>query len=321
MCASACSLFMEMMHHEAGVRVVVAGGRPSSGPMQAPSGTRGALILDSVDDIDPMIDMAQGILEAKGSSDADFLPNRTEALTFSVAVATINIRDQARRNETTPLQFAYEAADCRIFFTKDTVFNYSALWQYAANAMWSNSSLCVANSTGFATSTTNTTDFVGPAPSVTPGTFSIKDVTAYLLDYNGTRIPYLDTGLEDGPVFSTADTTPVPKVCETSDDCGSKPPQLCVFTTSCGETQASKQCLPVCKTKFSNCGGFTGAKCTAEPNICVLGDTENKCSADFTVPGQGVCPPLTCGVLLQGKAFAGGTPQGKKSKKSPTSQF
>ncbi len=36
LCGSTCSLFMEMMHHEAGVRTVVAGGRPSYGTMQAP---------------------------------------------------------------------------------------------------------------------------------------------------------------------------------------------------------------------------------------------------------------------------------------------
>jgi hypothetical protein len=35
-CASTCAMFMEMMHHEAGVRTVVAGGLPFNGPMQAP---------------------------------------------------------------------------------------------------------------------------------------------------------------------------------------------------------------------------------------------------------------------------------------------
>jgi mannose/fructose-specific phosphotransferase system component IIA len=39
-CASACAMFMEMMHHEAGVRTVVAGGLPQNGPMQAPGYTQ-----------------------------------------------------------------------------------------------------------------------------------------------------------------------------------------------------------------------------------------------------------------------------------------
>lgn len=34
-CSSTCSLFVEMMHHEAGVKIVVAGGSSEIGPMQA----------------------------------------------------------------------------------------------------------------------------------------------------------------------------------------------------------------------------------------------------------------------------------------------
>jgi hypothetical protein len=35
LCASTCSLFLEMMHQEGGVQLVVAGGIPYNGPMQA----------------------------------------------------------------------------------------------------------------------------------------------------------------------------------------------------------------------------------------------------------------------------------------------
>jgi len=42
---------MEMMHHEAGVKVVAVGDLPIKGSMQAPSGTQGALIYDT-DDLD-----------------------------------------------------------------------------------------------------------------------------------------------------------------------------------------------------------------------------------------------------------------------------
>jgi hypothetical protein len=34
LCASACAMFVEMMHREAGVKTVAVGGRPSYGPMQ-----------------------------------------------------------------------------------------------------------------------------------------------------------------------------------------------------------------------------------------------------------------------------------------------
>jgi hypothetical protein len=161
---------MEMMHHEAGVRVVVAGGRPTTGPMQAPSGSRGARLY-TTDVLDANIEFTQLLLQDKGSPEVNFLPNRTLALDVFVTFASINLRDQVRKGETIPLQFAYEAADCRIFYTPQTIYNYTALWQYAADAIWSKPSLCVKGSTGFAITGTNKTDFVGP-PSDTPGTFS-----------------------------------------------------------------------------------------------------------------------------------------------------
>jgi len=34
-CSSTCSMFVEVMHNDAGVKTVVVGGRPSYGPMQA----------------------------------------------------------------------------------------------------------------------------------------------------------------------------------------------------------------------------------------------------------------------------------------------
>ena len=36
------------MHHQAGVRTVVAGGRPEPGPMQAVGGSRGAQVYDAL---------------------------------------------------------------------------------------------------------------------------------------------------------------------------------------------------------------------------------------------------------------------------------
>ena len=162
----------------AGVQVVVAGGRPSIGPMQAPSGTRGAIVY-TTQGLDADIDLTQTILTQRNSPNANFLPNRTEALDVYVLYASINLRDQVRKGETTPLQFAYEAANCRIFYTPQTVFNYTALWQYAADAIWSKPNLCVEGSTGLATTGVNETDFVGPSPSSSPGTVSIANITAH----------------------------------------------------------------------------------------------------------------------------------------------
>ncbi|KAI0206055.1 hypothetical protein F4808DRAFT_470940 [Astrocystis sublimbata] len=165
-CSSACALFVEMMHHEAGVRTVTVGGRPSRGPMQAVGGTRGARSL-STDILDNNINFARELLV--GTDDAAFLPNRTEALDVFIVDASVNLRDQVRAGQTTSLQFAYEAANCRIFFTPATIFNYKALWQYAADAIWTNPSLCVAGSTGYtAHSSTNSSTKAPPVSKASP---------------------------------------------------------------------------------------------------------------------------------------------------------
>ena len=155
MCASTCTLFVEMMHHEAGVRTVVAGGRPQVGPMQAVAGSRGAQYYEAAD-----IDSDTSLAEAINASVTADLPDRN--IEFRIDVAGFNLRDQIRRGENFPLQFAYEAADCRIFFTLQTFNNYAALWQYAADAIWTNPKLCVQGSTN-QPSAGNTTDTVGPS--------------------------------------------------------------------------------------------------------------------------------------------------------------
>ena len=146
LCSSACAVFVEMMHHDAGIRTVVVGGLPQNGPMQAASGSRGAQVYSS-ENID------DDILVAKyfNATTQDYLPDREDVfLTF----IGINIRDQIREDQNVPLQFLYEAADCRIFYTADTWSHYTSLWTYAANAIWSNPKLCVAGSTGYASKST-----------------------------------------------------------------------------------------------------------------------------------------------------------------------
>jgi hypothetical protein len=163
LCSSTCALFMEMMHHEAGVKTVVAGGYPMNGPMQAPAGTRGARSYGVTDNLDDNIAYAQYILQNNNDPRQNFMPNRTEALDVYIEYAGINLRDQVRNGSDTPLQFLYEAANCRIFYTPKTFYNYTALWQYAADAIWTKPQLCVNGSTGYA----STDGTALPAPTAT----------------------------------------------------------------------------------------------------------------------------------------------------------
>ena len=129
-----------MMHHQAGVRTVVAGGRPELGSMQVPSGSRGADAYASFD-LDDDIDYAKSM----NSSVTTALPNRDVEL--DISYAGFNIKDFVREGENVPLQFLYEAADCRIFYTARTIYNYLNLWNYVVDAIWRNPSLCVEGST------------------------------------------------------------------------------------------------------------------------------------------------------------------------------
>lgn len=200
-CSSTCAMFMEMMHHEAGVKTVVAGGYPMNGPMQAPAGSRGARSYSVIDTLDDNIGYAQYILQDNDDPRQNFLPNRTEALDVFVQYAGINLRDQVRKGSDVPLQFLYEAANCRIFFTPKTWNNYTALWQYAADAIWTNSNLCVNGSTGYA----STNGSAVPAPTVA----NIAAATSLV----SSAIPSASTGAIIMKMFgastSSVETTPI----------------------------------------------------------------------------------------------------------------
>jgi hypothetical protein len=283
---------MEMMHHEAGVRVVAVGGRPITGPMQAPAGTRGAIEYDTFN-LDSSIDTVQTILQQNNSPEQNFLPNRSNTGDVYISYASVNLRDQVRSGETTPLQFAYEAADCRIYYTLQTVFDYTLLWQYAADAIWTNPALCVANSTGFATASNSSSNFAtGPNGTVTkPQVLTLGQITSSLgftntsfidLDYDTTLYDFIPSGLSDPPTPCSTDqdctAEESSKTCLSNTNCNLR---YCVeFTSPCGGT--SKQCLTGCTTINSICG----------PNRAIC---TNKLSTFVTTtptvdPTQGICP-------------------------------
>ncbi|KAI1814517.1 hypothetical protein GGS20DRAFT_405724 [Poronia punctata] len=239
-CGSSCALFVEMMHHDAGVRVVTAGGRPVEGPMQAVGNTRGARDFE-LSILDNNIGVVQDLLGE--ATDADFLTNRTEANDVFIIGASVNLRDQVRKGETTPLQFAYEPADCRIFFTPQTIFNYTNLWKYAADAIWTKPSLCVAGSTGVEAS---------HPPTTSARAFDIAD---YLSLSEGTLLDDIDypvaelTGdLSAGggrasialPVCGPSRSCPGALICQ----------KIKQFAT---DTKLTDTCVPKCRGQGSPC--------------------------------------------------------------------
>ncbi|TVY36957.1 Peptidase S41 family protein [Lachnellula subtilissima] len=266
LCSSACAVFMEMMHHEAGVRTVVAGGRSSYGPMQAPSMSRGAAAY-TLDSLDYQIDVAQQLLqESSDPSSANFLPNRTTATDVWITYADINLRDQVRRGGNIPLQFVYEAATCRIFYTPQTFYNYTALWTYAADAMWNNPSLCVKDSTGWSTtSATNTT--APPAsilPSPKPSASTDPKIGSIIMNVlsgspPSAHSPILDDGIptKQGQLAYEGTSCSSESKCPTTD-------YFCLTTSLKCDSKTKKPvsgsyCVPVCNP---NQGGKVVNTCT-----------------------------------------------------------
>ncbi|KAI9641314.1 hypothetical protein NHQ30_010116 [Ciborinia camelliae] len=295
-CHSSCALLVEMFRQSAsGVKIVAVGGTPSTGPMQVPAGSRGARDYDT-STLDANIDFTQKLLQNQSSPDATFLPNRTEQLSVFVYYADINLRDQVRKNEEIPLQFAYEAADCRIYYTPQTIYNYTNLWQYAADAIWKNSSLCVKESTGYSYTFQNSTDFAGPSSG---NPIAKTNITNYLSQLTTSPIANfilqeLNNGLpavNEGVSRNALESSKIDK-CKKDADC--KGGKLCVDVPSCAGGEAVSQCL---------------SKCPQPGKLCPR--TKTKCaphSTNFEKLGrqnihQNICPPTgsgaKCGIQTQ----------------------
>ena len=222
LCSSACAVFVEMMHHDAGVKTVVVGGLPQTGPMQTASGSRGAQLY-TAQNIDDVIAVAEFFNETT----ADYLPNREEDVW--VTFMGVNLRDQIRKEqEDIPVQFSYDAADCRIFYTRETWMDYSQLWAYAVNAI-SDPRLCVTGSTGFSSTSASSQAPLPPPTPKSPG----YDASALLRMSNGftnkLSVQEVDFGEPRGRTVSRG----VPQTCDNhGHDCTNN--RKCNFTKSQG---------------------------------------------------------------------------------------
>lgn len=185
------------MTHQAGVRTVVVGGQPSPGPMQALSGSRGAIAYSS-DILDSEFALASAVNETANTTFPD-----TANTDMVVNFAGFTLRDQIRENDTVPLQFKYEAANCRIYYTFANALNETRLWLDAAAAIWDDPSLCVEGSTGYATSPNST----APAKPAPPRQSSDNDSGKISGIQSTSAVNIIDDGildgLEDGDVRSS----------------------------------------------------------------------------------------------------------------------
>lgn len=166
-----------------GVRTVAMGGTPTTGPMQAVGGTRGAREYwgDYLDD-----DMAwAGDIDENANKTLPNIPINAEVRNSGIwtTYSGFNLRDSIREeemnsSEAIPLQFRYEAADCRLYYTLRNLYNMTQQWRDAATATWFNSSLCVQNSTGYSNTGNSTAINQPPTADATSQFTPFHNMTA-----------------------------------------------------------------------------------------------------------------------------------------------
>ena len=158
-CASTCSIFAELMKKQ-GVRSIAFGGRPQYGPMQALGGVKGGQYL-SLPLLHRYISRAYDLAVNASEAGSPILtpeqlarfeeiappdPKNFSLRINRIGTGGVNFRNAYREgNDVTPLQFVYEAADCRLFYTAENYIRPATSWLAAANAMLNGGS-CVRDS-------------------------------------------------------------------------------------------------------------------------------------------------------------------------------
>ncbi|KAH8429119.1 uncharacterized protein LDX57_006789 [Aspergillus melleus] len=154
LCTSTCTIFSELMKTVGGVKSITFGGRPQQGPMQAIGGSKGC----AVGTARSLFQLREAANRAALQAEADGKPvlshqeharlNASIPDRFSLKFNTLafNIQNAYREgDDEMPLQFLYEAADCRLFYTPDNLVLPATTWISAANAFWGNGA-CISGS-------------------------------------------------------------------------------------------------------------------------------------------------------------------------------
>jgi hypothetical protein len=137
-CASTCTTLVTQMTRQKGVRTVAIGGRPLHLPMQAMGGVKGEIVMR----FDQIQDMVKTVLTnvTNGTAPANVaIPSLDDfPLLPSLSSGSINLRNAYPRNDSSgiPEQFLYQAANCRIFHTAETLTSIEKMWMRVADIAW-----------------------------------------------------------------------------------------------------------------------------------------------------------------------------------------
>jgi hypothetical protein len=143
-CASTCSIFAELMTQQGGVKTIAFGGRSNANKIQAVGGVKGANVFQW----GYIQQYATQAITLNNTIQDSALKEYYSGKAISRAYANgINVRDAVRLNDDSgiALQFKYEEADCRLYYTPEMTVNAAAIWKAAADAQWSDPNKCIGN--------------------------------------------------------------------------------------------------------------------------------------------------------------------------------
>lgn len=166
LCGSTCAIFSELMREQGKVQTIAVGGRPANAPMQGVGGSKGVHLLGMDLVYMAALQTIQIAYALQGPALTLYLNStaigkiaNTEQMFLRTAYAPdknlvggMNGLNNQREGDAsqTPLEFIYEAADCRLFYTLETLYDPVKLWKAAADVRWGQGK-CVARSTGHST--------------------------------------------------------------------------------------------------------------------------------------------------------------------------
>lgn len=123
-----------------GVRTIAFGGRPQHAPMQGLGGVKGSELFDfpsyatQIEGSEPVLSLFKEDFQDRWNST---MPLPMKEFPLRLSSGGVNFKNSySRHDDQTPLQFVYEAAECRRFYTAENIVDVESLWHAAADAMF-----------------------------------------------------------------------------------------------------------------------------------------------------------------------------------------
>ncbi|KAI1366661.1 hypothetical protein F5Y08DRAFT_300699, partial [Xylaria arbuscula] len=140
-CASTCTLFSQFLVHDAGVKTIALGGRPSrEGLIQGVGGVKGSQSYGYAD-------VYANVQEALAfTNDSDIIETLSAYDTYVLErnqVSSLNVKDEIYRehlDDGIPAQFLAEYSDCRLWWTEAMIKDVSEVWKAAASSAFQSGS-------------------------------------------------------------------------------------------------------------------------------------------------------------------------------------